>query len=446
MRPQLLPNEATPQRELAAAHERSAFGPGGVIVLLLAVSVPLAAFVNRTVDNSVLRRDFQGNSYWYSEGQVGQTLQVGLLLAAACTAALALSRLKAGTIVPSAFVKTMGLLFVWNLLAATIRASSLRQVIEASAALLLFWGVAVSPIGDKTLRWVAYLLNVITVSTLAYAYLAPETGIVECREDKCSPLGTLLVGYFPQENFLAILTVLMLPAAANLERRRSVWLSVLLAAVVVVLTGSRAAMVALAFATLVVALLRRRRQRRSSGRSKGSWWVVRLSPLVGLAVSAYVFLTYGGSTLTGRGYIYLAVKDHLSGVQLLYGAGPNVLEDAYRSGTTGFLAFHEHGQFPHILTRVGLIGAALFVVALLTLAALRSHDVRHVTAMAFSAVAAVLFATESVWKIDPRDAGFWAMLLVVGLVATRQREVTEESELSSPLGNVDETTSKSAHR
>lgn len=377
----------------------------GVVLGILLLAIPFSALVSRTLDDAVLIRDMSGYPRWTSEGRLSLLTSVIFLMLAVLAAQR--SSLSARRQLTGVTLLAMAL-SIWLLVSAVLRDSwSPTLALGVGAAVGLF--SAVGGLRRTKLRVVPAVLALALTSVWLFALSQPAQAYLPCRVDKCGPQGTLLVGYFPHENYLAFFVAALIPSLLYLRT----WVARLVlfygAAATVTATGSRAALLMLMLAGMVLI---------SKGRAVT--FFARWAPITALVVSLVVFLYATGSDLTGRGQIYVAIQERLDGLDAAIGPGEETLKSAFLRGDLTFLPAHEHGQAPYLLTHAGFIGLALFAALLVALAKVKDvqgHGRDYRVGRGMLTVASGAFATESLVKAQAMDPFFWILFAVVLLVS-----------------------------
>lgn len=387
----------------------------GILLVLLALTYPLVQLTRTALDGVRTVRDVTGAVHFVSDGRAGPMLLLTLSL---------LAGLLAGHLVLSAWRRGGFVLGVWALLALVVLvAEGLRpdrDVVGLGYAGLTLLVLLAAPLLRPSQAWLARMGAVLIAtagSLLLYAVAVPGQGWAECRPDKCTVAGGLLVGYYPQENVVGMFLAALLPTVAFIRRSWARRTGLLLVVVTILLTGSRTAMAATLLALWAYAVLRRRSDptRHHGDLAK----VVGVLPLLSLAVSTMLVFTLSDLSLTGRGLIFRIVREGWQSSPML-GPGRSVLEDAYYASTVNWYLAHEHGQAPYLLAETGLVGLLLGFVALIVLA-VACWVARGPVPAVFALVPALGFLTEPTWEITLRSPYVASLVLTVALVAAALR-------------------------
>lgn len=311
-----------------------------------------------------------------------------------------------------AFVLLVQALVVWWAVMSVVvpRTSGIVPVLTLGA-LPLVLAVAAAPPSDRSLRLISISIDIFAVCHLAYSYLNPELAQFPCRSDKCGVLGSMYSGFFTQENVAPEIMALFLPAAVAARSGRRCAVSLGLAAIVALTSGSRTGLLSVATSIACVLIVRHLVTRRPVVRVAAALlWL----PLVTCVVSLAVFLLAAPEALTGRGVVYRAIREALTGPALLYGVDWDVVQTA----TDGYLA-GEHGQASHIVARAGVVGLAIWLLALYALPRVRMMDRSRLIGLSIMLTATVGMVTEPRFELDARSPSFAVLLLTVGLMAVR---------------------------
>lgn len=387
---------------------------GGRAVVLLALSVVVTALLSRVLDGTVLRFDNEGHRYLVSAGTTGRSIGALVLLAAVACGVHAIVASRGRFPVHSGYSRWLLALVGWWLLCAVLfrgEVDSFQTAMEAIGVAVLAPAVVASPPTRKTLMSLAHVLNLATVTGLAYGLANPDQQF-PCRPDKCGIFNSLFTGYLFQENGAARLVVLLVPAAAAIRSRTYLLLTLALAGVFVAATGSRTSLASYGVAVVAVWWLRRSL---FGGKPLRVPAIARVAPLLLFAASVYLLLTAAGRELTGRGEILAGIRERLTGTALFVGSGPDTVSTlrlAY-----GALAFGEHGEAPHIAVNAGAVGVVFFALALIGLARIRQWTPERAIALALVLVAATQFLTEPAIELQLRTMSFALLLVTIGLFA-----------------------------
>jgi len=246
---------------------------------------------------------------------------------------------------------------------------------------------------------VSYLLIAI------FPIFSPLNSWKICRDDKCTISGSLLTSFFQSENALSLYVLTTIFFIRFLERNWQRWSGYLLAFILTYFSGSR---LGLAVVVIVVLLLVFNKR-----------FVLVISPLVAMIVSATLFFLGRGSDITGRGFIFSAVKE-IWLANPIFGVGPNASQTAFEKGMViGFIPYNEQTEVAHLLAHYGLLVTMVFVGMILIL--LRSSSTILGDQALFSLVAPFLiaslaFVTESPASFTIDCPSFWVLSLLFAKV------------------------------
>jgi hypothetical protein len=396
---------------------------GGRSICLLVLAVILGSFLSKVVDGvqrEVLRN---GAVEYVANGNVGGLVGVALFGGAVLCAAVGVVQSGFRLRVSSPFTACMFVLVCWWVFCAVVLR---RDPVDVEQSLFIVGigivacGVCMDPPKVSTLRILDILRTVAIVLMFAVWFVDPSGSYLPCRPDKCGVFGSLYVGFVYTENAAAQLIILLLPCAIVLRRESSFWASIGSVLLFISATGSRTSLINLAVMLTFVVWHRYRLARSNTGIVRVRWtW--RAIPTATLATSMFVFMSYSGSQLTGRGSIYAGVRQQLTADTLLIGSGPDTMRKIFSAGLLRhFQAIGEHGQAPHVLVQAGVIGFTLFSVALLLLLFGRFEwAVVQVAGFGLLLTASLQFVTEPGWTFYPRSLQMATMLLAMGLLAHR---------------------------
>jgi len=83
-------------------------------------------------------------------------------------------------------------------------------------------------------------------------------------------------------------------------------------------------------------------------------------------------------------------------------------------GTGGNILVGEHGQAAHLLVNAGVVGLALFALALVSLIAQKHWTPTRTVALGFLLAASAEFLTEPGWGLNTRTFDFVAIMFAIG--------------------------------
>ena len=250
----------------------------------------------------------------------------------------------------------------------------------------------------RTVRRIAYLYGLSLFGIAAFAVIEWQQAWLPCRADKCTVANGLLAGFFPHETAQAIFVLTGLPLIFFINNRFAKSLIGLTGLALVYFSGSRAAWVGAAI-FLIVMLFKNRR------------WAL-LIPIGSMVLSVYDFITASGADLTGRGYIYDALRSALSS-NPWFGSGPHTLENAFNNANLSFFVNHQHGEAPYLISDFGVL---VFVVAasLLVFRCIQLYRLNDIVATNLAmplVIGSTMLATETMFTFTIDSQVQWAMLL-----------------------------------
>lgn len=412
--------------------QRTKLTAGDLVVFLVAVSAIGSAVAAKALDHAQKLFDYQHQAYWHYTGNRSGAFAAALLALALVCAGIGIAnnlgdrRLQGGAGLVVTFLSWWVFASLYN---GVPDGKAIQNLLGFSVLVL---GVVVSPPSKRSLVWLGWLYVGTMAGSLAYGILIPDQGTVACRPDKCGIFGSLMTGFFPQENVLGIVCVALLPTIRYLPGSRWRIVATVLSALVVLGTGSRTSlagwMVAAAATIWLIGW------RPPLGRKS-----ITLAPMAAFIAAAFLFLTTSADGLTGRGVVYQVVRSHLVGWHMLTGSGPGLLKAAYLSGATGGYEFvEEHNEVGHLLNNAGVIGALIFLLVLVALVRRAGKPIgMQAAAIALLVAASSEFMTEAVWTLEIRSEVFCTLLIVFGTVAAPSADETadgsqDESGLASP--------------
>lgn len=378
---------------------------GGWVVVLLTSCVLLYSAITILLDGRHPVVTSTGRVIIQTSRRFGTAVALICLGCATVAAVLALfsPRLRSARLgAPVTF--PLVLLLSWGALVAWLRGDDAIGIVESGLAVLMALAVVVSYPSATTLSRLSTLRDILAAGSLAYSALLPASAQSACRPDKCGIFGTLWSGLFENENAAAAAIALLIPTLLVAGRARY-YASSAIAVMFIAATGSRTAIVATVVALVFMGSIRWRRRQQLT--VPLLWKMVPLSALV---ISLVVFLGTSGVALTGRGFIYAAVREQLDGTALIVGAGPTLVE--------GLLGGSAHGEAQTDLIMFGVPGLALLLIALAQLLAVRSWSWHRLVALGVLVTASTRFPTEAGLMLNLRTTETAMLLLVVGLFAS----------------------------
>ena len=223
----------------------------------------------------------------------------------------------------------------------------------------------------------------------------------------------MFVGFYFQENAAATATAVLVPAVIGV-RSRLLSGAVLVSALCMILaTGSRSALAMCGVGVVYVARYRSAVQKRGEPVRIPLLW--RALPVTALGASLLFFVFSSGDTLTGRGRIFVAMREQFTGASLLFGTGSEIMTRLDLAG--GFVPVGEHGQAPHLLVQAGIPGLVLFCGALVSVALKERWNPLQVAALGMLVVVATQFLTEPGLQMNPRSLSFVVVLIAIGAMS-----------------------------
>lgn len=382
--------------------------------MLLLSSTLAHAILLRVVDGARVVPGADGRNTIVQNSQISTAVSVLLFCVAIACAGRALL-VKHGGRTRSLFGASMQLLVAWwtiltVLLPRTPGGIRMKDLVILGAPLVVL-AVVSDPPTVRTVESVNRIRDSFAAANIAYAFLFPELGQSECREDKCGILGSLFTGFFTQENTAPALISMLVPLSAASRTGRQLTLSAALALSVALVSGSRTGL-----ATSIVGICAALYVRKSTDKARGSLDIkdaITAIPLVATLGSLALFLTADPDAFTGRGRVYAGIQEALTGAQAWYGIPWNTVLKA----TDGYLAA-DHGQAPHLLARAGIIGLALWCLSMMALLLYQRFSHLQALGLAILIAGSVTMFTESAFELDARSTGFFGLMLATGLLCS----------------------------
>lgn len=408
---------ANPRQGESTSWESKRPSLGGWIIILLLSGILGYALVGRVLDGLRIVYDSNGRPTVVADSSLNTAYSLacfGLAVGLSLICLFRTTRVRS----PVPFVVFIQALIAWWSLMSVVvpRGTGISRFLVLGA-LPLALGITSSPPNRSSLRILTLILDVFGICNIIFSMLYPSLAQVPCRDDKCGIFGTMYSGFFIQENIAPGIMAFFLPAAIVSRSNRRCAVSLTIGALTALSSGSRTGLLSVAVSILCVVIIRYRLQR-----SKKNFTIPRLfwyAPLFASVLSVLVFLYAQPESLTGRGVVFEAIRNALSGPSVLYGTAWDVvprMTDGYLTG--------EHGQMPHILARAGVVGGILWMAAVFSLPRERRIDEPRSVAVAILMAASVGMITEPRFELDPRSVGFTALLLVVGLLVLPSRRST----------------------
>jgi len=393
-------------------------------LLILFWAAPIQSFVSAVFSESTRQRDVFGQFVWVEQGNYGRWVEYSVFVAISlCLVLSALPIRENASRTKVHFTPYVVVLFAVTVISLALNYSSwgLENTLRTVLFLACCGYFLTQKITDLSLKSLRVSSVLLVVSVLLFSMLKSSYAFGPCRSDKCSPFGTLLNGYFPHENFLALVILAIFPLFSTLDARW--WRAAFQATALVIIFASGARTVYIA--TLIYMLLR---IRFLVGISK---YVPAIMTIVSLGVFAFV----RGFDLSGRGLVYEVVADSLKSNWLL-GEGPTALLSAYETGSIPFLAYHEHGAAPYILARFGAV-VFLGVMTVFILRA-RSWEIEKnsktipLTWLPFIATT-LTFASETTLQFNISSAFAWTLMIYL---ANGSQEKSSVSQTIKPISRI----------
>lgn len=400
-------------------------GPGAasllpsLFILIVVAQQPAALLASGLFDNIYTVIDSSWRKVTIVEGNAARNVQVlAMVTLAGLAVHLILTALRRPPVVLNILAVTATVVVGANLL----RGPSASELLGSVTYVLVIWAAALTSARRQALRWLGWFAAVYWVTNWLFILTGSEAALKECRPDKCSYLGVMLVGYTQHEQTLGLYTAQLLPFVALLPR----WarLPVLTLGLATLLaTGSRTALLASVLALVAfgwLASLRRSEDGTdlSLPRAEPFRPFVAILPLSALVFATLLFFLLPSQALTGRGQLWKVLREALPG-DVLFGPGRGALEHGYAVGDVTFLTVTEHNQAGYLLTVGGVVGLVLFTLGLLQLALQGLRPGGTIAAVALMA-ASTGVATETVWSFDLLSGSTsWTLILAVFLQVSR---------------------------
>jgi O-antigen ligase len=357
-----------------------------------------------------LRQDAFGDFVAIFPGWYQHALDVTVLLVAALAGVLLFKRLTSQR-VP---VHTAGLfaILLWAVaqLASGLHGGPLLSP-YSGVLLVCLMAATVLPRGRGACLGAGIFGVTLAVVSGVLAVFRYDVAFVPCSR-KCTVLGSLLAGVFPNANLLGLALAAAIPFAyLGFRGRARIWFALYLAGMTVA-TGSRTA-IAAAVATVVFLLIVRPRvdaDRPTPGRTA----------IAGLALAGAVFGSayviqheWSSSALTARPALWRVASTYVHDSPW-FGYGPEKwasLTQASRIPPDA--AYSAHNEWLDVLFVAGWVGAALFV-SMVMAAVVTSGRARPGVLITLATIV-VVGTTERPWSVGALD---WLSFSLVALILT----------------------------
>lgn len=289
-----------PNTSIESGARRALSERAGIALFPVLAGIPaITPLIGSLVDNQIRVRDSGGYLIWISDSNTSGLVTNALVGLVALLAILHIfgefSKPVKPKIAPIVAIVPLTISVI-----ALIRAEFTPALMAAVAALALA-SLAMNRHASIGVALAIRTSLTFTIIAIVYAFLNPDRGQLECREDKCGALGSLVAGYFAQENVFAIYALMGL-LATSLAKAQFGFASRALFIVAIALSGSRIALAIAGVYVLFVLVVKATRFRfRRSAAYKVSFAI----PLFASTASAILFFWPGLlGTFTGRADIY----------------------------------------------------------------------------------------------------------------------------------------------
>lgn len=384
------------------------FSWGGAGVVLLAIGVLLYGAVGKAVDGNIQLTDASGRTFTYEGGSMAPYVSLLVILCGAVCATLGMVFGRLERFFNNGVTLFLGLTLLWWLVGGLLWRRdqlSLLDLVTIMLGIAIAAGCVANPPNLGTVRALNWVRDIGAGGSIALSVLMPSIGTVPCRADKCGLFGSMWNGFFLHENSAAPPFLVLLPFAALAPSHWRRGLSVAIVAVLTLGSGSRTAILALLVATAIVVLY-------PFWRRTGIPFWARCAPMAAFIGSALLFFQLIPIDITGRDWVYNAIRSALHGYGAIFGAGSPALVQ----GSGGWVA-GDHGQAPHLLLQLGVVGFLLFGLALLWFIRLgRTTHWQHLMAAGILLVPSSRFLTETGLEFSTRTMEFAITCLVMGLL------------------------------
>jgi O-antigen ligase len=356
------------------------------------------------------RQDVFGEFVAIFPGWYQHALDVTVLLVAALASLLLVRRLTSER-VP---VHTAGLLAIllWAVaqLASGLRGGPLLSP-RGGVLLVCLMAATVLPRGRGACLGAGIFGVTLAVVSGALTVFRYDVAFVPCSR-KCTVLGSLLTGVFPNANLLGLALAAAIPFAyLGFRGRARLWFPLYLAGMTLA-TGSRTAIVA-AVATVIVLLIVRPRvdaDRTTPGRIA----IAGLALAGAVLGSAYIVQhEWNSSALTARPALWRVASTYVHDSPW-FGYGPEKWASLTQSSQIpADAAYSVHNQWLDVLFVAGGVGAALFV-SMVVAAFVTSGNARPAVLIMLATIV-VVGTTERPWSVGSLD---WLSFSLVALILT----------------------------
>lgn len=386
----------------ALQRPKTSFNRATALMVIVYSYTPIMAFCSRAIDGAHAEIDLTGEFSYVSNSRFTPIVGGLLLLAVLFSSIQIYLEARGSNARPlSPAMRRTGITLILVLILSDMFHLQDWGLLEIFRQLVFFVALGAllkRGISQNTLVALGRLHFSVVLSAAVFPVFLPAQAWLPCRLDKCSPANGLLASYFPHETFLGVFILLGLPLLLFLKSKWARTISMVLALGLIIFAGSRGVYIGTVVALAIFAIRR-----------------VNLALLIipiTLSISAFNFAFAQGDDLTGRGYIYNALREALAG-NLLLGSGPSTLLVAYQTDELSFFVNHQHGEVPYLVSDFGVIALAVC----LALIAIRAVEIlavkqssRVLTALPF-VVGSALFPTETVFTFSISSPAPWAIFL-----------------------------------
>jgi O-antigen ligase len=370
-----------------------------------------------------LRQDAFGALVGIYPGWYHQALDATVLLLAALAAVLLFRRL-ASQHVP---VHTAGLfaILLWAVaqLASGLHGGPLLSP-RSGALLVCLMAATVLPRGRGACLGAGIFGVTLAAASGLLAVFRYDVAFDPCAR-KCTMLGSLLTGIFPNPNLLGLALAAALPFAYLGFRGHARYFFALYLAGMAIATGSRTAV--LAVVVTVAALLIVRPRVDADRATPGRTAIAALALAGAVLGSAYVIQhQWNSSALTSRPALWRVASTYIHDSPWL-GYGPEKWASLTQSSwIPAESAYSVHNQWLDVLFVAGWVGAALFV-SMVVAALVTSRHARPGVLITLAMVV-VVGTTERPWSVGSLDWLSFSLIALILMGATGERATRSEAE------------------
>lgn len=369
---------------------------------------PLMSLYISLIGRPRIAFDIFYNRYWIDDARSGFFATIIATIILSITVVLIFLRrpsekIAIESLIPSAYLETLLALVVLSLIA-----SYQSWGLFDCGKVLLFFAVCFSfrrgGVTQESFETTARFVFASYVIALTFPLVFWSISWTPCRDDKCNIAGILLNSFFQSENALSIYVLTSIVFLRNLKSARYKLVGYFLAITLSYLSGSRFGFAAVVI--LVVCILLRKDR------------ILFIAPILFLSLSLFFFAFGTGQDLTGRGYIFNAIRE-LWIASPIFGIGSGGPQEIFERGLVlGYVPYNEQNQMAHMLAQFGLFPTALFLMITLYVCIKFGSQPQQSTNNLKAQIslpllaASFAFVTEAPVSFSTANPSFWILAII----------------------------------